>query len=209
MNDYFSLKKSAEIEIEEKKSRFIGIASPLLSPDEAQEFLEEQKKRFSDANHHVYAWRFIKPQIYQRYSDAGEPQGTAGMPVLDVLQKQDIVQAGIIVIRYFGGIKLGAGGLLRAYSRAAALAVEKAEPIFWKAHRLYHLVCDYSNAEKVRYYLEQQNYLQMQPEYTDKIAWQVAVKPENEAEFLTLLKDLTGDTILYKKGELKEFPMSR
>ncbi len=209
IKEYISLKQRAEIEIEEKKSRFIGVAQPLNEPDQAQVFLEEQKNRFPDANHHVYAWRLIKPQKFQRYSDAGEPQGTAGMPVMDVLIKQDIVQAGIIVIRYFGGIKLGAGGLVRAYSKTAALAVEKAKPIFWKTHRIYELSSDYSNAEKVRYHLEQLGYLQMQPVYTDKISWRTAVEPERENQFITLLKDLTGDTIQYKKAELKEFPISK
>ena len=150
ISQYRSLRDSAEIEYIEKKSRFIGVAAPLQNTKEAEAFVQKQRERFPDATHHVFAWIIIKPQRIQRFSDAGEPQGTAGLPVFDVLDKQDLVQAGIVIVRYFGGIKLGAGGLVRAYGKAASLAVEKAKPIIWQNHRLFHLTCDYTYAEKVR-----------------------------------------------------------
>ncbi|HHU53874.1 MAG TPA: YigZ family protein [Clostridiaceae bacterium] len=205
-SDFRSIKKYAEIEFEEKRSRFIGIAKPLENPAEAEEFIAEQRSRFPDATHHVYAWILNKPQHLQRYSDDGEPQGTAGLPVLDVLQKQNLVQAGIVVIRYFGGVKLGAGGLVRAYSKSASLAIETAEPIIWLTHRMYKLRCDYSNAERVRFQLNQLKYNQTDPEYTVDVSWEVAVRPENEESFIILLKDLTSDNINYQRGKLQLFP---
>ena len=144
----------------------------------------------------------------QRFSDAGEPQGTAGLPVFDVLDKQGIVQAGIVVVRYFGGIKLGSGGLVRAYGKTASLAVEKAKPILWINHRTFQLTCDYSNAEKVRYQLSTLGYHQTEPVYTDQVSWQVAIKPDQEEIFVALLKDITSDNIVIKKGKMKEFPIS-
>lgn len=204
-SDYYSVKEYAEIEFEEKRSRFIAIAKPITDPKEAEEFIAEQESRFPDANHHVYAWIIDRPQRLQRYSDDGEPQGTAGMPVLDVLRKQDLVQTIIVVVRYFGGVKLGAGGLVRAYSKAAAEAIKKAQPISWLLHRIYDLACDYSNAERVQYQLSQLNYHQSEPEYGADVKWQVAVRPNNEESFIILLKNLTSDNIKYKRGELKEF----
>ena len=208
ISQYRSLRDSAEIEYIEKKSRFIGVAAPLQNTKEAEAFVQKQRERFPDATHHVFAWIIIKPQRIQRFSDAGEPQGTAGLPVFDVLDKQDLVQAGIVIVRYFGGIKLGAGGLVRAYGKAATLAVEKAKPIIWQNHRLFHLTCDYTYAEKVRYQLELLNYHQLEIEYTDQVSWQVAVEPTEEERFLILLKDLTSDKIKVEKGKMQEFPIS-
>lgn len=208
ISDYKSLKQYAEIEFNEKRSRFIGIAKPLSSPAEAEEFIAVQKKRFPDATHHVYAWIISQPQQVQRFSDDGEPQGTAGLPVLDVLQKQKLVQAGIVVVRYYGGVNLGGGGLVRAYSKSAALAVEEAQPIIWLTHRVYNLTCDYAHAERVRFQLDQLNYHQTNPVYTVDVSWQVAVRPQKEKQFIKLLKDLTSDNIIYKRGVEKSFPSS-
>ncbi|MDI9490172.1 MAG: YigZ family protein [Clostridiaceae bacterium] len=205
-SDYYSIKQMAEVEFEERRSRFIGIAKPLTTSEQAEEFISEQKKRFPDATHHVYAWIIDRPQHLQRYSDDGEPQGTAGLPVLDALQKQNIVQAGVVVVRYYGGIKLGTGGLVRAYGKSAVMAIEKAVPINWLTHRMYDLTCDYANAERVRFQLNQLSYPQTEPEYTADVSWQVAVRPKKEQEFITLLKDLTSDNIIYKRGKQKQFP---
>lgn len=205
-SDFHSIKQYAEIEFEEKRSRFIGIAKPLTDAAEAEQFVAEQRSRFPDATHHVYAWVINKPQQLQRFSDDGEPQSTAGLPVLDVLQKQKIVQAGVVVVRYYGGVKLGTGGLVRAYSKSASMAVEKAIPIIWLTHRMYKLNCDYANAERVRFQLNQLKYQQTEPEYTVDVSWEVAVRPEDEDIFITLLKDLTSDNINFERGSKQLFP---
>ena len=119
-----TLLKSGSATLVEKKSEFIGYACPVKDEDEAIEFVKSIKKKHSDARHNVYA--YMIGQNIARYSDDGEPQGTGGIPVLDVIRKSGFTDAVIVVTRYFGGILLGAGGLVRAYSAAAKMAVDDA-----------------------------------------------------------------------------------
>ena len=123
MNSYKLPLNNAKAEFIEKKSRFIGHIARVSSAEEALEFLQLIRKEYSDANHNVYAYR-IKDGGACRHSDDGEPSGTAGMPLLDVFLKQDIYDFCCVATRYFGGVMLGAGGLIRAYSRCGALALE-------------------------------------------------------------------------------------
>ncbi len=125
MEGYRTLHKSAQDEFTEKRSRFIGYACPVTTEEEALQFIAHIKKQHWDAKHNVYAYVLRDGQI-RRYSDDGEPQGTAGIPVLDVLIKGGITDAVIVVTRYFGGILLGGGGLVRAYGHAASIAVKAA-----------------------------------------------------------------------------------
>lgn len=125
MNDYLTPGKAAEEEYVVQKSRFIGYVCPVSSTDEANEFVKKIRALHPQARHNVYAYVVREPE-YSRYSDDGEPQGTAGMPVLDVLKKGGVTDAVIVVTRYFGGILLGTGGLVRAYSHTASLALQKA-----------------------------------------------------------------------------------
>ena len=123
-NTYLTLASPGQAEHTIKKSRFVGHAAQVCTPDEAMAFLQQIKLAHPGANHH--AWGYSLHDGKQRYHDDGEPQGTAGLPMLDVLKKQNIVDAIVVVTRYFGGIHLGAGGLVRAYSQTAALAVQAA-----------------------------------------------------------------------------------
>ncbi len=123
--EYRTLRCDAEDEFTEKRSRFIGYACPVTTEEQALEFIAQIKKKHWDAKHNVYAYVLRDGQI-RRYSDDGEPQGTAGIPVLDVLLKSEITDAVIVVTRYFGGILLGGGGLVRAYGHAASIAVKAA-----------------------------------------------------------------------------------
>lgn len=122
---YTTLAREAEIEYEIKKSIFIGYAAPVKTEEEAQNFIKEIKHKHSDATHNVFGY-YMKGGALARYSDDGEPQGTAGMPVLDVIRKSGADDACVVVTRYFGGTLLGAGGLVRAYAHTAALAIEAA-----------------------------------------------------------------------------------
>lgn len=126
-NDYLTLKKEAEAEFTEKRSRFIGYCKPVATEQEAIDFINQIRQKHRDARHNVYAYIVNdNGNLSQRYSDDGEPQGTGGMPVLDVLAKKGITNACIVVTRYFGGILLGAPGLVRAYGKAASRAIEEA-----------------------------------------------------------------------------------
>ncbi len=122
---YYTTEKENQDEFVEKHSRFIGYCKPISCEQEALDFINEKRKKHYDATHNVYAYS-LKDDFIKRYSDDGEPQGTAGVPVLDVLNKNQVVNTVIVVTRYFGGIMLGAGGLVRAYSKGASIALESA-----------------------------------------------------------------------------------
>lgn len=124
MDEYVTVAARAEDEFVERRSRFIGCITPVSTEDEATVFISEKKAAHWDAAHNVYA--YILREGAQRYSDDGEPQGTAGIPVLEVLRKEGLSDVAVVVTRYFGGVLLGAGGLVRAYSHGAKLAVDAA-----------------------------------------------------------------------------------
>lgn len=134
-------------ELTEKKSVFIGYAAPVNTEEEAIEFVKTIKKKHSDARHNVYA--YMIGQNIARYSDDGEPQGTGGIPVLDVIRKGGFTDAVIVVTRYFGGILLGAGGLVRAYSSAASLAVSDATVVTYSTYKEFTLTVNYTDYGKL------------------------------------------------------------
>ncbi|MBR5991914.1 MAG: YigZ family protein [Clostridia bacterium] len=140
---YFTIEKQAQDEFTEKRSRFIGYAKPVTTEAEATAFIEEIKKKHWDAKHNVYAY-VLREGNTARYSDDGEPQGTAGVPTLDVLKKQNITDCVVVVTRYFGGILLGGGGLVRAYSHAAALALQAAGVVEKRSFTVCETTVDYN-----------------------------------------------------------------
>ena len=119
LKKYKTILTQAEAEIVEKKSRFIATVRPVKTEEEAKAFIEEMKKKYWNATHNVFAYQIGERNELQRFSDDGEPQGTAGMPVLSVLKGEDIKDTAIVVTRYFGGTLLGTGGLVRAYGHSA------------------------------------------------------------------------------------------
>ena len=142
--EYQTVAQAALVELEEKRSRFLGYIQPVQNEDEALAFLEAIRARHWDARHNVYAYR-LREGGRSRFSDDGEPQGTAGMPVLEVLQKRELWDCIVVVTRYFGGILLGTGGLVRAYSQAASLAAEAAGCLCMRPCCLCQLTCDYAD----------------------------------------------------------------
>lgn len=144
---YTTLEHEGETEFVEKKSVFIGHAAPVKSEEEAQAYVKKIKSAYMDARHNVWAY-MMKGEIVARYSDDGEPQGTAGVPVLDTIRKSGVTDAVVVVTRYFGGILLGAGGLVRAYSHTAKLALEAAHIITYEQYTELELVCSYSDYQR-------------------------------------------------------------
>ncbi|HOQ06313.1 MAG TPA: YigZ family protein, partial [Clostridiales bacterium] len=124
--DYLTVSKEAVAEIEEKKSRFIATVRPVSSEQEAQDFINRLKARYWDATHNVYAYYICAGNVVQKFSDDGEPSGTAGLPVLEAIKKTGVQDVAVVVTRYFGGTLLGASGLVRAYGRSAALGIDAA-----------------------------------------------------------------------------------
>ena len=144
---YTTVAKEAHAEFEEKRSVFIGHATHVESEDEALAFIKQLKKQYSDATHNCFAY-ILKKGIVARYSDDGEPQGTAGVPMLEAIRKSGVDDVCVVVTRYFGGTLLGAGGLVRAYSHAVTIALEAAEVITYEPYSVYELRCGYSEYQK-------------------------------------------------------------
>ena len=142
MNDYLTLAQDSAEEYVINRSRFIGYAMPVETADEAVDVINGIRAHHRDATHNVYAYAVRSPE-YSRYSDDGEPQGTAGMPVLDVIRKNNLTDCCVVVTRYFGGILLGAGGLVRAYSHSASLAVQAAKIVKMSLCAVLRVTCDY------------------------------------------------------------------
>ncbi len=148
MKGYYTLKKEARAELVERKSVFYGSAAPVKTEKEALDFINRVRSEYSDATHNVYAY-ILRDGNLSRFSDDGEPHGTAGLPTLDVLRKEGLCDCAVVVTRYFGGILLGAGGLVRAYSAAAKLGIDAAERIFLKPFRLIEMKMDYSRYNRI------------------------------------------------------------
>lgn len=141
--DYKTTAREAQAEFTVKRSRFIGHIMPVTAQEQALEFIAGIKTKHWDATHNVYAYVLREGQT-RRYSDDGEPQGTAGVPVLDVLLKENLADCAVVVTRYFGGVMLGAGGLVRAYSHAAKIAVDAGGIITMSLCALLKINCDYN-----------------------------------------------------------------
>lgn len=139
-----TLEGEGTAEVEEKKSVFIGRAKPVSTEEEALAYIKEMKEKFADARHNVWAYR-LQGDVAMRCSDDGEPQGSAGVPTLDALRKAGVSDAVVVVTRYFGGILLGAGGLVRMYSKAAKLAIDEAHIVVKEKCTVWEIQCSYSD----------------------------------------------------------------
>ncbi|GHU53603.1 YigZ family protein [Clostridia bacterium] len=154
--NYFTIKSEATASLIEKKSEFIANITSCVTENEALKFIEKMRSENRKARHNVYAY-ILRENNTTRYSDDGEPSGTAGVPVLEVLKKKDLTDICCVVTRYFGGILLGASGLIRAYSCSCKLAVENAVISHMVESIEYALHCDYTEYGKIKYFLENQN----------------------------------------------------
>lgn len=146
--DYKTVLENASDEFVEKRSRFIGYCKPVKTEQEAIDFINEKRSEHWNATHNVYAYSLREGNI-KRYSDDGEPSGTAGMPVLDVIVKNEIFDVVVVVTRYFGGVLLGTGGLVRAYSHGSKIAVEAAKPVIMQICLVCEARCAYNQYGKV------------------------------------------------------------
>ena len=187
-------------EFTEKRSRFVGNAAPCESAEEALAFLDEIKNRYKDVSHHCYGYIIGENKGVIRYSDAGEPQGTAGMPIIDVMNKNDVTNCCIVVTRWFGGILLGAGGLTRAYSHAASIAVAAAG--VGVMHPTCRLLVDvpYPMLSKFEYYLKTAPAEVEDKSFTDIITFTLLVKQSDEERLnaeITQLSDGKLSTVRF------------
>lgn len=191
MNTYTTLLKEGSATLVEKRSEFIGYAKPVNTEEEATAFVASIKKKHADARHNVFAY-VLRGGALKRYSDDGEPQGSAGMPVLDVLCKNGLDGAAVVVTRYFGGILLGTGGLVRAYSSSASAAVADAGIITLEEVVILKMKCSYNDHARVqnefaRYGIEIED-----TGFTSDVTLTMTAPTATVENFKVRMRDLTG-----------------
>lgn len=201
MKEYLTIGKRSKTEFVEKRSRFIGSAFPVNNREEAERIVSELKSEYWDAKHNVFAY-ILREGNVKRFSDDGEPQGTAGMPVLDVIEKLGLCDVLVVVTRYFGGVLLGTGGLVRAYSHSAALAIEAAKPVLMTPATECFLSCDYSSYGTIQAFLNNEECKDITSVFEDDVKINFYVKSDNLSGFENRLTELSNGKIeLIKKSE--------
>lgn len=191
---YKTVYQKGTAEIVEKKSRFIANVSPVATEDEAIAFVNSIKAKYRDARHNVYAYVVAENNI-SRFTDDGEPSGTAGAPVLDVILKEGLTDVAIVVTRYFGGTLLGTGGLVRAYGKSAKDGVLDAKICEKIYCRELHLSVPYDLLGKIKYIIENGDYIEGSTEYSDSVLVTVFVKFDLLDKFLKDVQDATNATV--------------
>lgn len=170
-------------ELVEKKSRFIATVHPVETEEEATNFIEKVKKKYWDARHNCSAFVIGRNAEITRCSDDGEPGGTAGKPILEVLLGEEIRNAAVVVTRYFGGTLLGTGGLVRAYTRAAQLGLSASEVVTMRYGIRFRIVTDYNSSGKIQYILGQAGIVAYETEYTEQVVFTI-LAPFDKAEMV-------------------------
>ena len=188
---YTTLAGEGSDEFEEKRSLFIGHAKHITSEEEAMEFVKAKKKEYSDATHNCWAY-LLKGGIVARYSDDGEPQGTAGVPMLETIRKSGVCDAVVVVTRYFGGILLGAGGLVRAYSHGAKVALDAAEIVTYEKYAELSLTCSYSDYQKYSVLLPTFNAIIDCTDFSDKVTVLFAIKQTHVDSLNKKITEMSG-----------------
>ncbi len=181
-------------ELVEKRSRFIGQVWPVETEEEARGLIEAVKKKHYDARHNCWCY-ILRSGGVLRYSDDGEPQGTAGQPMLNVFQREGLENVCCVVTRYFGGVLLGAGGLVRAYSAAAKLALDAAGIARMAQWDRYLLGCGYSLFERVKRLCETHDCVVENTDFSADVTLEVLVRADRAAEFLTALREMSNAAV--------------
>ena len=188
---YTTLAGEGSDEFEEKRSLFIGHAKHITSEEEAMEFVKAKKKEYSDATHNCWAY-LLKGGIVARYSDDGEPQGTAGVPMLETIRKSGVCDAVVVVTRYFGGVLLGAGGLVRAYSHGAKVALDAAEIVTYEKYAELSLACSYSDYQRYSVLLPTFNAIIDGTDFSDKVTVLFAIKQTHVDSLNKKITEMSG-----------------
>ncbi len=199
---YLSVNGECETHKIIEKSRFITVSKHVDGEEEAKKFIADIKRRFPDATHNCYAYVADSLGNFPRFSDDGEPSGTAGMPILEVIKNKKLYETAVVVTRYFGGIKLGAGGLVRAYSGCAAENLDAAEKALFEQCCESEYAVDYSCVDAVMRYCAENSATVINTEYGDTVTFLIAVKQSEEAKFNSGLTDrLNGKVAIIKRKE--------
>jgi uncharacterized YigZ family protein len=202
LSRYYTVKKEAsEHEINIQKSRFIAHIKRTETEAEAQEFIQTLKKKYWDASHNCSAYIIGEHDQIQKANDDGEPSGTAGVPILEVLKKKKLKDTVVVITRYFGGIKLGAGGLIRAYGKATSEGLDTAGIVERRLVQVIHATIDYTWLGKVEKELRESEYIIKEIHYLDIVEVEVYVNEDQVSVYMDWLTELTNGQAGLKKGE--------
>ncbi len=199
---YITIANEFRTEYVIEKSHFIATIAPVSNESEAQAFIQRISKEFWDATHNCTAYAIGPRQEQQRSSDNGEPSGTAGKPMLEVLKKTGITNVAVVVTRYFGGIKLGAGGLIRAYSHSTAKAVQEGPKLLIAPRQIVTISIDYSNFGAIERQLQTLG-LHYTASFTDLVSIEIYVEPDAVTDLETDLTNLTGGHLTWQLQDLR------
>ena len=176
MDDFVTIKENVQAELIEKKSKFIANLFYVESVKEAEEIITKIKKKYFDARHNCIAYRIIEENLVEKSSDDGEPSGTAGAPMLNILQKNNLVNVLVIITRYFGGILLGTGGLVRAYSNCLLQVIEKSERIEKCYGHELEVSLEYNEFENFKYYCKNNKINIVETQYLENIVCKIEIE---------------------------------
>lgn len=204
MEEYTTIRAAASDEFVERRSRFIGYIAPVCTEEEAAAFVSEKKALHWDASHNVYAYILREGQT-RRYSDDGEPQGTAGIPVLDVLRKSGVTDVVVVATRYFGGILLGGGGLVRAYSHTASVALQAAGIVTMRECVMLALSCDYGQYGRVAALVPECGGVTDDALFEERVTLRFHMAPELLGDFAKRLADATNGQVAIEETGKKYF----
>lgn len=201
-----TIKQAHSIENVISKSRFIAYIKPVSTENEAKAFIDEIKTKHKDATHNCSAYTVGPEMNIQKANDDGEPSGTAGIPMLEILKKQEIHNVCVVVTRYFGGIKLGAGGLIRAYSGAVRDVIYDIGRVELREAIPVTVTLDYDQTGKFEYELASTTFLLREQFYTDKVSYQIDVVKNEYDSFIDFLNRITSGNYDLKQEDLKLLP---
>jgi len=205
MNAYKTLRNQAEAEYITKKSRFIGYAAPAASAEDALRILDLIRQKHRDSSHNCFAYVIGRNKGIIRYSDDGEPSGTAGKPIAEVLLAKDVVDCAVVVTRYFGGVLLGTGGLVRAYTHTAALALDAAGICAMHETGRWHLRVSYPLWDRVDHAMRSLPVIVENTEYTADVAVSLLLRLDSEAETIGGLMKVTDGKLETQREETTFF----
>ena len=200
-----TIKENVTAQIIEKKSKFIANMFYIESMEEADSIIKEIKKKYHDARHNCFAYILETGEegLLVKYNDDGEPSGTAGAPMLNIIVNEGLSNVLVIVTRYFGGILLGTGGLVRAYSEATKEALKLAEIVEKSTGHVVEIEIEYNDLDKIKYYIKQKNMKIIDSKYAENVILTIEMRKENLEEFTNNTKNLNFKIIKYKILEEK------
>ncbi len=199
MEEYITIKSDIQTEIVEKKSRFLINVYKIETKEQAEEYIKKIKKEHFSANHSCSAYRIkLNDSLLEKMSDDGEPTGTAGIPMLNILQKNELLNVLVVVTRYFGGIMFGAGGLVRIYSESAKVGISKTEKVIKKPGQNIEILLEYKEFETFKYFCRKNNIEIINTIYEDNIKCSIDVDVDNKEKLINLISEKELNIIEYE-----------